>query len=87
VRAIPRGPQAATRNNPAGLTARELQVLELLTEGLQNSEIAGRLHLSVKTVGHHVAAILRKLGVSSRNAAAMAAVDQQLFGKIGNAAL
>ena len=81
VRGIPRGPRAATRDNPAGLTARELEVLELLTEGLQNIEIAGRLHLSVKTVGHHVAAILRKLDVSSRNAAAMAAVDQQLVAK------
>jgi DNA-binding CsgD family transcriptional regulator len=60
------GPRPATRTNPAGLTARELEVLALLTDGLRNNEIAARLFLSDKTVDHHVSAILRKLGVSSR---------------------
>ena len=67
---VPRGPRAATRANPAGLTARQLAVLELLREGLTNAEIAERLVLSVRTVDHHVAAILSKLGVSSRREAA-----------------
>jgi DNA-binding CsgD family transcriptional regulator len=67
---IPRGPRAATRANPAGLTARQLAVLELLREGQTNAEIAERLVLSVRTVDHHVAAILSKLGVSSRREAA-----------------
>ena len=67
---VPRGPRAATRANPAGLTARQLAVLELLREGLTNAEIAERLVLSVRTVDHHVAAILSKLGVSTRREAA-----------------
>jgi DNA-binding CsgD family transcriptional regulator len=69
----PRRPRAQTRANPAGLTARQLAVLELLREGLTNAEIADRLVLSVRTVDHHVAAILGKLGVRSRRDAAAAA--------------
>ena len=57
----------------AGLTARELEVLPLLVEGLRNAEIAERLIVSSKTVDHHVSAILTKLGVPSRaEAVAMA---------------
>ena len=69
-RNVPRGPRTQTRTNPAGLTSRELEVLELLGEGLRNAEIAARLVVSVKTVGNHVSAILRKLGVPNRAAAA-----------------
>jgi DNA-binding CsgD family transcriptional regulator len=63
---VPRGPNAATRANPAGLTERQQDVLDLLREGMTNAEIADRLVLSVRTVDHHVAAILAKLGVRSR---------------------
>jgi len=70
---IPRGPRAATRSNPAGLTSREVEVLGLLGEGLQNAEIAGRLVLSPKTVDHHISAILAKLEVRSRTEAVAAA--------------
>jgi DNA-binding CsgD family transcriptional regulator/tetratricopeptide (TPR) repeat protein len=69
VRGLPRGPRATTRDNPAGLTAREIEVLALVCEGLRNVDIAERLFLSEKTVGHHVSAILRKLGVRSRGQA------------------
>jgi DNA-binding NarL/FixJ family response regulator len=51
-------------------TSRELEVLELLREGLCNADIAARLHIEDKTVGHHVSAILAKLGVRTREDAA-----------------
>jgi DNA-binding NarL/FixJ family response regulator len=72
-KAIPRGPTPRTQANAGGLTARELEVLPLLAEGLRNAEIAKRLIISPKTVDHHVSAILRKLDVRTRAQAASAA--------------
>ena len=72
---LPRGPRAATRKNPALLTARELEVLELVADGLRNRDIAERLFLAPKTVDHHVSAILRKLGAATRGKAAARAVQ------------
>jgi DNA-binding CsgD family transcriptional regulator len=72
-RGVPRGPRPSTKQNAGGLTTREVEVLGMLTEEMSNREIAGRLHLSEKTVDHHVAAILAKLGVSNRRQAARAA--------------
>ena len=66
----PRGPRAATAAHPAGLTAREAEVLTALSEGLTNAEIARLLYLSPRTVDHHVSSILAKMGVSSRAEAA-----------------
>ncbi|MFI6321969.1 ATP-binding protein [Nonomuraea sp. NPDC050556] len=63
---IPRGPAASTRRNPAGLTARQVDVARLLSQGLTNAEIAERLVLSVRTVDNHVAAVLAKLGAATR---------------------
>jgi len=69
LRGLRQGPRAATRENPAGMTARELEVLAHVAQGLRNAEIAARLFLSEKTVAHHVSAILRKLGVRTRSQA------------------
>ncbi|HEY0574810.1 MAG TPA: AAA family ATPase [Pseudonocardia sp.] len=65
-----RTPWAANRHNPFGLTHRQLEVHTLLAEGLTNSEIAAELVLSRNTVNHHVTAILTKLDVPNRTAAA-----------------
>jgi DNA-binding CsgD family transcriptional regulator/tetratricopeptide (TPR) repeat protein len=70
VRTIPRGPRPTTRGNPFGLTNRQMEILALLVEHLTNAEIAGRLHISPKTVDHHVSAVLAKLDVASREEAA-----------------
>jgi DNA-binding NarL/FixJ family response regulator len=51
------------------LTKREREVLELVAAGQRNAEIAAALHLSQKTVSHHVSACLRKLGASTRTEA------------------
>lgn len=67
---VNRRPRRATLAHPAGLTARELDVLALLREGLGNADIAARLHIANKTAGHHVSAILAKLGVRNRQEAA-----------------
>jgi predicted ATPase/DNA-binding CsgD family transcriptional regulator len=72
-RSIPRGPRPATRANPAGLTPREVEIARLLAAGLRDAEIAARLSLSAKTVGHHVSAVLTKLGARGRTEAAGAA--------------
>lgn len=66
IRRVPRGSRTSTRSHPHGLTRREAEVLELLSEGLRNSTIANRLFVATKTVDHHVSAILMKLGVPSR---------------------
>lgn len=79
IRDIPKGPQSAARSNPAGLTAREVEVLSLVAEGLPNQQIARRLFLSSKTVEHHVSAVLSKLGARTRGEAVKEAVQRQLI--------
>jgi DNA-binding CsgD family transcriptional regulator/tetratricopeptide (TPR) repeat protein len=70
MRRLPRRPRRSTMDHPARLTAREVEILALLPDGLRNVDIAARLHISPKTVDHHVSAILAKLGVGSRREAA-----------------
>jgi DNA-binding CsgD family transcriptional regulator len=72
---VPQGPRESTRANPAGLTARQLEVLALLADGLTNAEIAERLVVSPRTAEHHVAAVLTKLGATSRREAARRASE------------
>lgn len=74
IKSIPRGIRKSTKENPALLTGRELDVLNLLQEGIQNKEIAGRLYISPKTVDHHISSILTKLDSSSRSKAVAEAV-------------
>jgi len=69
VKNIPRGKRETTKNNPANLTNRQIDVLRLLKDGLTNLEIADSLFISAKTVDHHVSAILSKLEVDNRQKA------------------
>jgi DNA-binding CsgD family transcriptional regulator/tetratricopeptide (TPR) repeat protein len=75
---VPAGPREATRANPAGLTARQLEVLALMAEGLTNTEIAERLVVSPRTAEHHVAAVLRKLGAPTRRDPVRRAAELEL---------
>jgi DNA-binding CsgD family transcriptional regulator/tetratricopeptide (TPR) repeat protein len=76
---IPRGPRPATRENPFGLTPREMELLSCLVEGLSNNAIAKRLSLSPRTVEHHIASILQKMTVGSRNEAVTLALKDKLL--------
>jgi len=80
VRQVPAGPRSARRNDPAGLTPRQNQVLALLAEGLSNVEIAERLNTSAKTVEHHVGAILAAFDATSRLRAVQIARQRGVFG-------
>jgi DNA-binding NarL/FixJ family response regulator len=68
------------RPTPAGLTEREIEVLGLVARGLSNREIAARLVVSPRTAEHHVQHIYGKIGVSSRAAAALFALEHDLLG-------
>ena len=77
---VPQGPRRKTRDNPAGLTARQLEVLALIADGFTNAEIADRLVVSPRTAEHHVAAVLTKLGARTRREAARRASELRLIG-------
>jgi HD-GYP domain-containing protein (c-di-GMP phosphodiesterase class II) len=70
----------ARREWPRGLTAREVEVLQLLARGQANKQIAARLAVTPKTVSNHVEHIYDKIGVSSRAAATLYATQHGLMG-------
>jgi DNA-binding CsgD family transcriptional regulator/tetratricopeptide (TPR) repeat protein len=76
-----RGPRPASAEHPAGLTTREVEVLELLAAGLTNAQISEALFVSPKTAGHHVSAVLRKLDAPSRSRAVAVATARGLLGR------
>ena len=63
---------------PAGLSAREAEVLKLVAKGLTNAQIAQELFISPNTVNRHLNSIYRKLGVSSRAVATRFAIEHGL---------
>jgi DNA-binding NarL/FixJ family response regulator len=75
IKGIPRGLRQTTSENPAKLTGREMDVLQLIKEGIRNKEIASRLFISPKTVDNHITSILFKLDVNSRGKAAQKAIE------------
>lgn len=76
---IARGPRRTTRANSAGLTQRQMEVLQLIERGFSNKRIAEHLTISPKTVDHHVSAVLGKLDAGSRGQATAAARDSGLI--------
>ena len=79
IKSIPRGMRESTRANAARLTGREVDVLKLLKEGMQNKEIADRLFISAKTVDHHITSILFKLDVNTRVKAVHEAINLDII--------
>jgi HD-GYP domain-containing protein (c-di-GMP phosphodiesterase class II)/DNA-binding CsgD family transcriptional regulator len=71
----------ARRGQPAGLSDREVEVLGLIAQGCSNAQIANRLVISRRTAEHHVQHIYTKIGVSSRAAAALFAMEHHLLAK------
>ena len=83
---LPRGPYRASRENPYGLTAKEMTVLEHLAKGLSNAQIAEEMSRSQRTVEHHVSAILQKLEVENRLAVLLKLRDERwIIGEAGDA--
>jgi DNA-binding NarL/FixJ family response regulator len=72
------GQPAPQVERPAGLTAREAEIVGLLARGLQTKQLAHALHVSVKTADRHIQNAYRKMGVSSRAAAILFAMEHGL---------
>jgi non-specific serine/threonine protein kinase len=70
---------AAPETYPAGLSAREVEVLRLVAQGMTNAEVAKRLFISSRTVSWHLGSVYRKLGFSSRTEATRFAIEQGLL--------
>jgi DNA-binding NarL/FixJ family response regulator len=70
------GERPSAKSSSSLLSAREHEILHLVTQGLSNKEIGQRLFLSVRTVENHLASTYAKLGVRSRTEAAVMAMQQ-----------
>jgi DNA-binding CsgD family transcriptional regulator len=73
--AEPKPPTPSRPNNPSGLSRREVDVLRLASRGLTTHQIAEKLFISAKTADHHIQHIYDKIGVSTRAAAALWAMQ------------
>ena len=72
------GQRAPRLERPAGLTEREAEVVAMLARGLQTKQVARALGISVKTADHHIQNAYRKIGVSTRAAATLFAMEHGL---------
>jgi DNA-binding CsgD family transcriptional regulator len=76
--AAPYGPDRASASNYAGLTARELEVLQAVADGLTDAEVGERLFIATRTVSQHLRSVYNKFGINNRAAAVRVAVEQGL---------
>lgn len=76
---LPTAPAKTSPTSPEALTAREVEVLRLLAQGMTNPQIAKRLILSSHTVHAHVRSIYTKLDVNSRSSVTRYAIEQHLL--------
>ena len=76
---LPSPPPTKISSYPASLTAREVEVLRLLAQGMTNEQIAKQLVISPRTVNTHLTSIFGKIGVSTRSAATRYAIDHHLI--------
>jgi DNA-binding CsgD family transcriptional regulator len=79
-RLAPEAPATTRPHNPGGLSGREVDVLRLAARGLTTQAIADRLCISAKTADHHIQHIYNKIGVSTRAAAALWAMQHAVVG-------
>jgi DNA-binding NarL/FixJ family response regulator len=70
-----RGPMSRRPQHPGGLTGREVEVPRLAARGLTTRDIADKLYISAKTADHHIQHVYTKIGVSTRAAAMLWAMQ------------
>jgi DNA-binding NarL/FixJ family response regulator len=77
---VPQSAGLAPQDNPHNLTPREIEVLQLIAEGLTDAQVATRLVLSTRTVQAHLRSIYSKLDITTRSAATRYALEHGLAG-------